>query len=585
MAFITVVQGVREGSQFPLSQSAKKIGRDSQCEIHLSDSETSRNHAVVEVRGGHYWIRDLGSSNGTFVNDRKVEERRLYHGDRIQIGKQTLLFFQKNKSSHNLDGEVAIVPSSHDDQSQIVGRMPVDASLVDRSVHWRDKNHSTDSPAMVGDEEDSSQSLWEIMYRVSLEVSRTLDIDQLLEQILELIFEWVQCDRGCIMLFDKDTGDLRPSCRKNRHSNSTQRMAISQTILEYVTKHGEGVLTSDAFEDDRWSTSASISAGGICEAICVPMKGRYGIVGTIYIDTTTSAGKYASRTDRFFKDDHLKLLVAIGHQAALAIEDTHYYHNVVQAERLSVMGQTIASLSHHIKNIVQGLKGGSYLVEEGIKREDLATIDKGWRICGRNHDRIEGLVMDMLTMSKDRTPVRKTIDLNELVCDVVELARSRVVDSPILIDWTPYPEPLFLNIEEEAVHRALLNLVGNAVDAVKNRDDGRVSVSIQHRQYDRGQHDRGTDCYEVDVLDNGPGIAVVDQERIFSMFESNKGSQGTGLGLPVSLKIAQEHGGTIEVQSQLGEGAKFIFRLPTADNSPLSQQPEEQDLSQTIAEG
>ncbi len=135
-------------------------------------------------------------------------------------------------------------------------------------------------------------------------------------------------------------------------------MAISKTILEYVTKHGEGVLTSDACEDDRWNPSLSISAGGIREAICVPMKGRYGVVGIIYIDTTTSAGKYASRTDRVFHEEHLKLLVAIGHQAALAIEDTHFYQNMVQAERLAVMGQTIATLSHHIKNIVQGLKGG-----------------------------------------------------------------------------------------------------------------------------------------------------------------------------------------------------------------------------------
>lgn len=581
MAFITVVRGVRAGIQFPLTHdSSKKIGRDSQCEIHLSDSETSRSHAVIEFRDGHYWVQDLGSSNGTFVNDRKIEERRLYHGDRIQVGKQTLLFSHKHKSSYIFDGEVAIV-APQDDQSQIVGRMPVDASLADRSVQWRNESNSIvgDGDASVISDE-STRSLWEIMYRVSLEVSRTLDIDQLLEQILELIFQWVDCDRGCIMLFDKDTGDLRPSCLKNRHSQSAQKLAISQTILEYVTKHGEGVLTSDACEDDRWNTSASISVGGICEAICVPMKGRYGIVGTIYIDTTTSAGKYASRTDRFFRDEHLKLLVAIGHQAALAIEDTHFYQNVVQAERLAVMGQTIASLSHHIKNIVQGLKGGSYLVEEGIKREDLSTVGKGWRICGRNHDRMETLVMDMLTMSKDRSPIRKPINLVELITDVVDLARSRVVDLPIQIDWEPTQDTVVLPLEGEAIHRALLNLVGNAIDAVKDSDQSRVQIELSSVP---GEF--GVQAYEIAVSDNGPGIATVDQDRIFSMFESNKGSHGTGLGLPVSLKIAQEHGGTIRLQSELGAGATFTLVLPISEEQVLlSSESGDSDSSKTLFE-
>ncbi len=221
-----------------------------------------------------------------------------------------------------------------------------------------------------------------------------------------------------------------------------------------------GVLTSDACEDDRWNPSLSISAGGIREAICVPMKGRYGVVGIIYIDTTTSAGKYASRTDRVFHEEHLKLLVAIGHQAALAIEDTHFYQNMVQAERLAVMGQTIATLSHHIKNIVQGLKGGSYLVDEGVKREDLATILKGWRICGRNHERIESLVMDMLTMSKDRVPVRQQVDLRDLLDDVAELARSTALDSVTEVLWDRPEAAVQLMLDSEAIHRAILTSSG-----------------------------------------------------------------------------------------------------------------------------
>ena len=122
-------------------------------------------------------------------------------------------------------------------------------------------------------------------------------------------------------------------------------MRISQTILDYVLEHREGVLTSDAREDERWDPAASILKLGVREAICVPMQGRYGMVGVIYIDTYTPPGQVVqNRHVNRFSDEHLKLMVAIGHQAALAVEDTSYYSALVQAERLAAVGQTIATL-------------------------------------------------------------------------------------------------------------------------------------------------------------------------------------------------------------------------------------------------
>ncbi len=126
-------------------------------------------------------------------------------------------------------------------------------------------------------------------------------------------------------------------------------MELSKTILDYVIENSEGVWTTNAKDDERWQAGASIVNIGIQEAICVPMQGRYGTVGVIHIDTSMSPGQFLERDQKSrFNEDHLKLMVAIGHQAALAIEDTTYYRGMVQAERLAVMGQTIATLSHHI---------------------------------------------------------------------------------------------------------------------------------------------------------------------------------------------------------------------------------------------
>ena len=550
MASLLVVRGANIGTHYLIREAKQRLGRDSHCEVHLEDSEASRTHAEIEFVDGEFVLRDLGSSNGTFVNGNRITEHTLRIGDRVQIGKRLMLFRLSFRPFGPDDNDVDIVQNASSESSQIVGRIDIEQQLLEQTDDWTAKLQSDKASS-------DAKSHWEIMYRTAIAVSRTLDIDQLLHQILELIFQWVNCDRGCIMLTELESGELLPSCRRNRGVNtSSHRMSISKTILDYVCKKEEGVLTSDACEDERWNASVSISAGGIREAICVPMKGRYGSVGVIYIDTMVSAGKYAMQSERVFNEEHLKMLVAIGHQAALAIEDTNYYQSMVQAERLAAMGQTIATLSHHIKNIVQGLRGGGYLIDEGIKAGDMAVVQNGWRICERNQDRIESFVMDMLTMSKDRRPNRTIVDLREIIDDVFELSKVKISGKSISVRWSRPDAFRNMMLDGEAIHRALMNLVGNAIDACIDKLDGCVEIILcESKEYAR-----------IQVRDNGIGIAAHDLNRIFSMFESSKGNRGTGLGLPVSLKIAKEHSGTIEVKSEVGTGTEFELVLPWKTN-------------------
>src|SRR5262245_48248819 len=158
-------------------------------------------------------------------------------------------------------------------------------------------------------------------------------------------------------------------------------------------------------------------------------------------------------------------MVAIGHQAALAVEDTSYYSAMVQAERLAAMGQTIATLSHHIKNILQGIRGGSYLIEEGLKGSETEVIQKGWRIVEKNQEKISNLVMDMLTFSKEREPEMVPARLNEVAADVVELMHVRAKESQVCLVYQPEEAVPELAFDPDALHRAILNVVTNAIDA------------------------------------------------------------------------------------------------------------------------
>jgi signal transduction histidine kinase len=555
MPAFVVVSGPNPGARYLLSSSTVRIGRDSRCEIHFDDTETSRKHAEIEVVGESYVLTDLKSSNGTIVNGQTIETKILLDGDRVQIGKQILVFRLREAVPSSTDKDylqrsVSIVPDHDLENSQIISR----ADLNDPVGETEFFDPQVANPLSV------NKSLWEIMYRTSLAVSRTLDINQLLEQIVDLIFQWVQCDHACVMLTDSTSNALKPVYRKNRKPQSNHQITISKTILDFVLKNEEGVLTSNAKDDRRWNASASIEASGVCEAICVPMKGRYGVVGVLYIDTMVNATVQSQTPNRssrtqlhVFDEEHLKMMVTIGHQAALAIEDTHFYQTTIQTEKLAAVGQTIANLSHHVKNILQGLKGGGYMVHEGLKRNELEPIRAGWEICEKTHNRIESLVLDMLTMSKEREPKRESTNLVLLIQDALSIAQAPAKDADVQLVWNPPADPQTACVDPEGIHRAVLNLILNAIDATSGRPDAKVSIVLLCTR----------DSTRIEIEDNGVGIPQSQLQTIFSLFESTKGNRGTGLGLPVSQKIIREHGGDISVSSVVDQGTTFTIRLPS----------------------
>src|SRR5262249_16627904 len=155
----------------------------------------------------------------------------------------------------------------------------------------------------------------------------------------------------------------------------------------------------DASQDERFDAGQSILRFGIREAICVPMKGRHETLGVLYLDTFSSARDVVVNKNPTgkFTEDHLKLASALAHQAALAVEDTRYHEAMLQAERLAAIGQAIAALSHHIKNILQGLRSGSDILKMGLTDKDEQLLQKGWGIFEKNQGKIYDLVMDMLS--------------------------------------------------------------------------------------------------------------------------------------------------------------------------------------------
>ncbi len=539
MASLFVIRGNDQGLRYQLTGPVVRIGRDADNTIQLRDQEVSRHHALLRCEGEQWVLEDCGSSNGTFVNSRPVQRHVLRSGDQIQLGRTLLLFTAQSPATAS-SAQVQIRPEPPEDQSRILHTVVQEQGS--RILHQ----------ALMGREGSAYAESLRLVYETARMAAHTLNLEQLLRRILQLVFEFVHADRGCVLLMDTASGKLEPCVQISRGSDSGQ-MIISQTILDYVLQRREGVLTTNAQADMRWTPTASIRQLGIREAICVPMLGRYGLVGAMYIDTAAPVGEVlrAAGEATRFTPDHLTLMMAVAHQAALAVEDTRFYQAMVRAERLAAIGQAIATLSHHIKNILQGIRGGSFLIKDGLARGDQNMVRQGWQFVEKNQERISNLVLNMLSFSKERRAEPTPGNLNQLVHEVVELARGRTQDQTVQLKFHPHPDLPTLMFDPDAIHQALLNVVMNAVEACAAEGKGQVEVRVLY--------DPQSQQATVEVSDTGPGIPPEKLESIFEPFVSTKGNRGTGLGLPVTRKLLREHGGDVSVESQLGRGS--IFRL------------------------
>jgi signal transduction histidine kinase len=547
---LIVIRGVDEGKQYELTASTISVGRHSTNTVALHDTQVSRRHLELRTSAIGYELHDLNSGNGTLLNGQPVQAATLRSGDTIAIG-QTVMMFTASRNegldtANDLTERVRLRPQPEQDL----------ASAIVRTVAADAGSQILARPAAANDWLRNRLASLAALYETAEAVSHILDVEQLLATVMELVFKSVNADHGCFMLRDQD-GHLVPKAVRYREGvNRQEELAVSRTVVEHVMKEKHGVLVSDVYTDDRFRAVESLHRHNIREAICVPMKGRREIVGVLFLDTQSSLKQAMTRglDSTKFKEDHLHLASAIAHQAAIAVEESRYHEALVNAERLAAVGQTIAALSHHIKNIMQGVRFGADMVRSAIKEDDQELLSKGWRLVERNQNRIDDLILDMLSYSKEREPLVEATDLNKLCEDVLELVRGRATERGIAIEWRSGTGVNAVPCDGDGIHRAVLNLASNAVDALEDRPNAKLSM--------QALIEPDGNWAKIIVMDNGPGIPEEKHEDIFKPFVSTKGSRGTGLGLPVSRKIVREHGGDILVQSVPDKGSKFTIRLP-----------------------
>lgn len=520
---------------FQLTQFPVSLGRENSNDIVLSDNSVSRKHGRIVLSSGQLVVEDLGSANGTYVNGKKISSSSLADRDTLRLG--NCAFLVESTS------EAALTPpqgsSEWDLSTHSIAPEDVAAEAVNRTTAGQDSS--------VGSVLGFFQQAGKIF-------ESAFELNDILKGILDLSFRMIPAERGFILLADPDSGEMTIRAQKFREEEAGQRKGdtkLSKTIVEYATQQGRAVLTTDATHDDRFGAAQSVIIQEIRGAMCVPLKGREEVLGAIYVDSKVLSHR--------FSFDDLKLLTAVGSQLGIAVENTRLYEAKISTERLAAVGQAVAGLGHCIKNILNGMEGGSFILEKGVAKEDRVTIQKGWDILKRNSSRLKDLVLDMLAYSKPREPVYEKTDGNSVPADVVDLLREKATAKGISLIFEPDATLGEVMMDSKAIYRGVLNLVTNAIDASPDQG-GAVQVKTFLQP--------GGKTFQINVSDNGCGISPEDLEKLGRAFFSTKGSQGTGLGLSVTYKIIAEHKGTVVVTSQMGEGTTFTVTLPVQGPKP-----------------
>ena len=293
-----------EVTEYPLGQSSV-LGRSTTASVRLADREVSRKHSQIDREGDDYVLRDLGSSNGTFLNGKRIlGAAKLSDGDEVLIGTSKMEFRLTSGPARPKNAE--IVHTGKPGQLEgVVARTSAKATFL-----------PVEQVQDVGQLKRDYERL-RVGHEFSTYVRLERDLNELLRRILEIAFDLIPCDNGVILLRDPHSQELVIQSMRQRKP-AQGKVLVSDTLLAQVQLTKEGVLTSDAIADKRFQASQSIIALGVRSAMAVPLLTSSGeeVKGIMFLDSRERIAAFTTKD--------LEVLSAIAAQASVALENSEY---------------------------------------------------------------------------------------------------------------------------------------------------------------------------------------------------------------------------------------------------------------------
>lgn len=307
MPILRIKNGPHKGLEVELKGENLVIGRD-EGGLQILDQGISRRHAEVFRIGEMHFIRDLGSRNGTFVNEERITEELLRVGDEVKIG-STICLFEDRRPSERQDlkrgaGDLA-------DLDQVSATTTIRLDLV------ADNDLAADP--LVSDTHESRDL--QVLYRVAKTIASERDIKGLAKKVVKLSATAIDATHGYMFIKHPDKGELTLAGSFEKDSKGKERdrtekdkepPLVSRAIIKRVLAFNRGILTSDASTDDRFKDRGSVVMKGIRSVICAPLVAMDQICGVLYLST--------SKVSEAFDAEDLELATTIGIQAGMAVQ-------------------------------------------------------------------------------------------------------------------------------------------------------------------------------------------------------------------------------------------------------------------------
>ena len=318
MAKLVGIQGSEVRKEFDLKETTV-LGRAFDTDIRINDLTVSRHHVRITQTANGYLLEDLGSGNGTFLNERRVEAPTpMQDDDKIRICRNVFRFSESADSSEDPSigsTTVAVVDEQRGMESSILGTLDVKQTLTAKPRPQAD-------PAQLLHTHERLRTVVAISNAVQAE----FDLDRLLSEIMNSLFRvFPQADRGFIMLRDEDTGKMRSRISRARGGDQSKEIVVSRHIIAEVTEKRQAVLSANAMGDQRFAQAVSVMNLRIRSMMCVPLIAHEEFLGLIQVDTI--------RADARFTTDDLELLTGIGNQMAFAIANAKMHERLLKRQR------------------------------------------------------------------------------------------------------------------------------------------------------------------------------------------------------------------------------------------------------------
>jgi signal transduction histidine kinase/pSer/pThr/pTyr-binding forkhead associated (FHA) protein len=529
-----------------LDPGVSTIGRSQSNTIYLSHGSASRRHARISLIDGQYVLSDLKSRNGTYVNKKRIKNISLKHNDRIVLGDRSFLFSLKDPEHDEPD---SIYISSEDTVSlQKDGiQLPdmIERKAENAAQTFLDPNKGRKKINAKKTVEAHSRLL--LLYQLSDKLRYVKKADEILSMGIDLIFDaFPSAERGVAMLRSSSKDPLQAHIVKYRHKKPKgDAIPVSQTIINKVIKEKLAYVSRDALEDSRFESGSSIVVHNLTSIICVPLICGERVIGVLHLDT--------SQILEAFTQNDLEFAAAVANEMAITIDNSRLQQEALQNERMAAIGLTITNIAHNIKNLQHINKGVEELMSMYLSDIADENIQKTWQLLSNYLEQIKNLSDNMLHFTRVHPVKLELIDINSMMLKYRDFFQENLPGKGNKLVMDIDPNLTKWMMDESGLKRALLNLVVNASDAVKEKDNGRITLSTF---IDAQNH------LNIGVSDNGCGIEPDRIHHVFQLFFTTKGTKGSGLGLPMVQRFVESLGGKITVKSKVDEGTTFNLNFP-----------------------